>query len=60
MFCGDPALQISLAEFGLSGAKPVICVKTALAAFESNVMQGEGAPRDMMGSHFQRFLSVRE
>ena len=60
VFCGDPALQISLADFGLSGAKPVICAKTALAAFESIVMQGEGAPRDMMGSHFQRFLSVRE
>ena len=60
VFCGDPALQISLADFGFSGAKPVICLKTALAAFESIVMQGEGAPRDMMGSHFQRFLSVRE
>lgn len=60
VFVGDPALQISLAEFGLSGARPVICAKTALAAFESIVMQGEGAPRDMMGSHFQRFLSVRE
>jgi CDGSH-type Zn-finger protein/uncharacterized Fe-S cluster protein YjdI len=60
VFCGDPALQISLAEFGLSGARPVMCLKTAVAAFESIVMQGEGAPRDMMGSHFQRFLSVRE
>jgi CDGSH-type Zn-finger protein/uncharacterized Fe-S cluster protein YjdI len=60
VFCGDPALQISLAEFGFSAAKPVMCLKTALAAFESIVMQGEGAPRDMMGSHFQRFLSVRE
>ena len=60
VFVGDPALQISLAEFGLSGARPVICAKTALAAFDSIVMQGEGAPRDMMGSHFQRFLSVRE
>ena len=60
VFVGDPALQISLADFGWTGAKPVICVKTALAAFESIVMQGEGAPRDMMGSHFQRFLSVRE
>jgi CDGSH-type Zn-finger protein/uncharacterized Fe-S cluster protein YjdI len=60
VFVGDPALQLSLAEYGLSGAKPVICAKTALAAFESIVMQGEGAPRDMMGSHFQRFLSVRE
>jgi CDGSH-type Zn-finger protein/uncharacterized Fe-S cluster protein YjdI len=60
VFCGDPALQISLADFGFSGSKPVICAKTALAAFDSIVMQGEGAPRDMMGSHFQRFLSVRE
>ena len=60
VFVGDPSLQIALAEFGLSGARPVICVKTALAAFESIVMQGEGAPRDMMGSHFQKFLSVRE
>jgi CDGSH-type Zn-finger protein/uncharacterized Fe-S cluster protein YjdI len=60
VFVGDPALQLSLAEFGLSGARPVICAKTALAAFESIVLQGEGAPRDMMGSHFQRFLSVRE
>jgi CDGSH-type Zn-finger protein/uncharacterized Fe-S cluster protein YjdI len=60
VFVGDAALQIPLAEFGLGGARPVICAKTALAAFESIVMQGEGAPRDMMGSHFQRFLSVRE
>jgi len=60
VFCGDPALQISLADFGWTDARPVICVKTALAAFESIVMQGEGAPRDMMGSHFQRFLAVRE
>jgi CDGSH-type Zn-finger protein/uncharacterized Fe-S cluster protein YjdI len=60
VFCGDPALQISLADFGFAGAKPVICAKTALAAFDSIVMQGEGSPRDMTGSHFQRFLSVRE
>ncbi len=60
VFCGDPALQISLEQFGFSGCKRVMCLKTALAAFESIVMQGEGAPRDMMGSHFQRFLSVRE
>ena len=34
------------ADFDSRGAKPVICLKTALAAFESIVMQGEGAPRD--------------
>jgi CDGSH-type Zn-finger protein/uncharacterized Fe-S cluster protein YjdI len=60
VFCGDPALQISLVDFGFAGAKPVICAKTALAAFDSIVMQGEGSPRDMTGSHFQRFMSVRE
>jgi CDGSH-type Zn-finger protein/uncharacterized Fe-S cluster protein YjdI len=60
VFCGDPALQISLADFGFAGTRPVMCAKTALAAFDSIVMQGEGSPRDMTGSHFQRFLSVRE
>ena len=60
VFCGDPALQISLVDFGFAGAKPVICAKTALVAFDSIVMQGEGSPRDMTGSHFQRFMSVRE
>src|SRR5215472_1415247 len=42
-FCGDPALQLSPAEINLPGAKPVICSKTALAAFTAIVEQGEGA-----------------
>ena len=29
-----------------TGAKPVICLKTALAAFDAIVAQGEGAPQD--------------
>jgi CDGSH-type Zn-finger protein/uncharacterized Fe-S cluster protein YjdI len=60
VFSGDPALQLPLSDFGLAGAQRVICSKTALAAFDSIVMQGEGAPRDMLGSHFQRFLTVHE
>ncbi len=59
-FCGDPALQISPAEVELAGAKPVICLKTALAAFTAIVEQGEGAPEDVKGSHFQRFRAIRE
>jgi CDGSH-type Zn-finger protein/uncharacterized Fe-S cluster protein YjdI len=58
-FCGDPALQLSPSEIDLSGAQPVICSKTALAAFKSIVEQGEGAPEHMAGSHFQSFVEIR-
>ena len=59
-FCGDPALQMSSQEAGLAGVDPVICSKTALAAFTAIVQQGEGAPADAVGSHFQRFLAIRD
>lgn len=58
-FDGDPALQLSPDEVDLPGAKRVICLKTALAAFDAIVAQGEGAPRDSEGSHYQKFLGVR-
>jgi len=58
-FDGDPALQLSPGEVGLAGAKPVRCLKTALAAFAAIVEQGEGAPRDTVGSHYQKFLGIR-
>ncbi len=58
-FCGDPALQLSPAEIGLGGAQPVICSRTALAAFAAIVVQGEGAPADAAGSHFRAFTAIR-
>jgi len=58
-FDGDPALQLSPEEVGLAGAKHVRCLKTALAAFAAIVEQGEGAPRDTVGSHYQKFLGIR-
>jgi CDGSH-type Zn-finger protein/uncharacterized Fe-S cluster protein YjdI len=58
-FDGEPALQLAPAEVNLAGARPVRCLKTALAAFAAIVEQGEGAPRDSQGSHFQKFLGVR-
>ena len=58
-FCGNPALQLSAAEIDLGGAKPVICAKTALAAFDAIVRQGEGAPADSEGSHYQKFAAIR-
>jgi CDGSH-type Zn-finger protein/uncharacterized Fe-S cluster protein YjdI len=58
-FCGDAALQLSSAEIELSGARPVICLKTARAAFTSIVEQGEGAPEHSEDSHFQKFVAIR-
>jgi CDGSH-type Zn-finger protein/uncharacterized Fe-S cluster protein YjdI len=59
-FDGDPALQLSPNEIDLTGAKPVICSKTALAAFNAIVVQGEGAPADSVGSHYQKYVGIRE
>lgn len=59
-FDGDPSLQLSPHEIDLMGAKPVICLKTALAAFDAIVVQGEGAPSDSVGSHYQKFAGIRE
>ncbi len=58
-FGGDPALQLSDAEVGLAGARRVICLKTALAAFDAIVRQGEGASEQSAGSHFSRFCAIR-
>jgi hypothetical protein len=58
-FCGDPALQLSAREVDLTGVTPVVCLKTALAAFESIITQGEGAPSHAETSHFQKFIGIR-
>ena len=58
-FCGEPTLQLSPAEVDLKGAERVICSKTALAAFNAIVLQGEGAPKDAEHSHFARFCKMR-
>ena len=58
-FSGDPLLQLSPAELAVAGARPVICMKTALAAFATIVEQGEGAPENSSGSHYQKFLGIR-
>jgi len=58
-FSGDPMLQLSAAELALAGAKPVVCMKTALGAFATIVEQGEGAPEHSADSHYQKFLAIR-
>jgi CDGSH-type Zn-finger protein/uncharacterized Fe-S cluster protein YjdI len=58
-FGGDPQLQLGPTELQLDGAQPVICLKTALAALDSIVEQGEGAPGHSENSHFARFTQIR-
>jgi CDGSH-type Zn-finger protein/uncharacterized Fe-S cluster protein YjdI len=60
LFCGDPALQLSPAEIDLQGAKPVLCVKTALEACQAIVAEGEGATEENPNAHFCRFRAVRD
>jgi CDGSH-type Zn-finger protein/uncharacterized Fe-S cluster protein YjdI len=59
VFIGDPALQLSAAEVELAGARRVICLKSAISALESIVLQGEGAPEHSENSHFSRFSAIR-
>jgi CDGSH-type Zn-finger protein/uncharacterized Fe-S cluster protein YjdI len=58
-FAGDPALQLSAAELSLAGARPVVCMKTALAALATIIEQGEGAPEHSADSHYQKFIAIR-
>src|SRR5262245_3538855 len=58
-FCGDRNLQISRQQIDFQGCDPVICSKTALAAFDAIVSQGEGASEENPDSHYCRFLAIR-
>ncbi len=58
-FSGDPALQLTTTQVDLAGAQRVTCLKTALAAIDAIIVQGEGAPSATSGSHFDRFCAIR-
>jgi CDGSH-type Zn-finger protein/uncharacterized Fe-S cluster protein YjdI len=58
-FCGGRGLQLGRDELNLGGARPVLCSRTALEAFDAIVRQGEGAPSDSDTSHYQRFAAIR-
>jgi CDGSH-type Zn-finger protein/uncharacterized Fe-S cluster protein YjdI len=59
-FCGDRNLQISRKEIDFQGCEPVICLKTALKAFDAIVTQGEGAAHTCDECHYARFTAIRE
>jgi len=57
--CGTPELQLTDADANLPGCKRVICLKTALAAFDAIVTQGEGAQENVEDSHYRKFAAIR-
>jgi CDGSH-type Zn-finger protein/uncharacterized Fe-S cluster protein YjdI len=59
IFLGDPAHQIGPEVASLPGMTRVRCLKTARAALDGIVIQGEGAPGHSESSHYQRFLEIR-
>lgn len=59
-FCGDRRLQLTAGDIGLRGLGAVACLRTALESLDAIVHQGEGAPSDIAGSHYARFIGIRE
>jgi CDGSH-type Zn-finger protein/uncharacterized Fe-S cluster protein YjdI len=60
LFVGNPAHQLSAETGRLPDLKVVRCLKTALAAIEEIVRQGEGADASATRSHYQRFLAIQQ
>ncbi len=60
LFVGDPCHQISPEVVALPNLAVVRCVKSAIAAIDAIVRQGEGSDPGEEGSHYRRFLRIRE
>jgi CDGSH-type Zn-finger protein/uncharacterized Fe-S cluster protein YjdI len=60
VFVGHGEAQVSAAEFGLPGLFKVDGLAAAGRAVEEIVHQGEGAPAHREGSHYQRFVAIKE
>jgi CDGSH-type Zn-finger protein/uncharacterized Fe-S cluster protein YjdI len=59
IFIGDPERQLGAELANLPGLTRVRCLKTARAALDGIVTQGEGAPGHSDTSHYQRFLNIK-
>ncbi len=60
LFVGNPARQIGADLLSLPGLCRVTDLASGLAAIDTIVQQGEGAPGQSEASHFSRFLAVRD
>src|SRR5450631_899173 len=59
LFCSSVAHQISPAVVSLPGLCVVTDLKSAQAAIDTIVNQGEGAPQHRADSHFSKFQSIQ-
>lgn len=59
LFIGRDAPQLSEANTGMWGLRPIRGVADALAAITTIVEQGEGSPGETADSHFARFRAIR-
>jgi len=60
LFVGNPLRQIGPDTISLPGLCRVSDLASGLAAIDTIVRQGEGAPGNTEESHYRRFLSVRD
>ena len=60
LFVGDPVLQVSREMANLPGLMPITDLKSADAAIDVIVDQGEGAQEDSHDSHYRRFIAIRD
>jgi CDGSH-type Zn-finger protein/uncharacterized Fe-S cluster protein YjdI len=60
LFVGDPAAQVGTDVAPLQGLVAVTDLDSARKAIETIVEQGEGAPGHSEGSHYARFLRIRD
>jgi CDGSH-type Zn-finger protein/uncharacterized Fe-S cluster protein YjdI len=60
LFCGGSDAQIGPGDASLPGLSIVTDLKSAEAAVETIIEQGEGAPTHHEQGHYNRFLKVRE
>jgi CDGSH-type Zn-finger protein/uncharacterized Fe-S cluster protein YjdI len=60
VFVGHGEAQVGAAEFSLPGLFKVDGLAAARRAVEEIVHQGEGAPAHREGSHYQRFVAIKQ
>jgi hypothetical protein len=60
LFVGDPQHQVGADLLRLDGLHEVTDLASALAALETIVVQGEGAPQQHERSHFNQFTGIRD
>jgi CDGSH-type Zn-finger protein/uncharacterized Fe-S cluster protein YjdI len=60
VFVGHGGAQVSAAEFGLPGLIKVDSLEKARRAVDEIVRRGGGAPAHREGSHYQRFVAIKE